>query len=110
MRRRLEFRAWDSVFAPLPMRARLGAVQEAVFGAEGDHNTFRLHSLRFSICVQPACAGQRFDTGEVNVLAAFAAKASFQQFVAPFGVAKSGARAGDGSITGMAEPQSHRGI
>jgi hypothetical protein len=35
-------------------------------------------TLRFGIGMQPAGAGQRFNTGEVNVLAAFAAKASLE--------------------------------
>ena len=61
--------------------------KQAVLGAKGDHDALRLTPLRFSIGVQPARAGQRLNAGEVDVVAAFAAKASFQQFVAPFACA-----------------------
>ena len=50
-----------------------------------------------SACSQRVPA-KRLDAGEVDVVAAFAAEAGFQQFVAPFGVAERGAGAGDGGV------------
>ena len=40
--------------------------------------------------MKPARAGERLDTGEVDIVAAFAAKTGLQQFVAPFRVPQRG--------------------
>ena len=88
-----------SVRASSHAQLDLALFKQAVFRAKGDHDAFWLYSLCFRIGVQPARASERLDAGEVNVVAAFASKAGLQQFVAPFGVPKSGARTGDGSIS-----------
>ena len=81
-----------------PGQFDLALFEQAVLGAKGDDYALGFCSFRFGVGVQPARAGQRLDAGEVNMMAAFAAKAGFQQFVAPFGVAQRGAIARDGGI------------
>ena len=90
------FRAKRSRF--FPGEFDLPLFEQAVFGAEGNDDALGLCAFGFGVGVQPARAGQRLDAGEVDVVAAFAAKSGFEQFVAPFGVAKRRAGAGDGSI------------
>src|SRR6266851_6867698 len=45
--------------------------------------------------MQPAGAGERLDTREVNVVPAFAPEAGLEKFVAPFGVTKRWALTGN---------------
>jgi hypothetical protein len=47
-----------------------------VFWTEGDHDTLWFHFLRLCISVKPAGANWGLYTGEVNVVNAFASKAS----------------------------------
>src|SRR5437667_10797503 len=70
-----------------------------MFRPEGDNNTFGHFSLCLSIGVEPARASQWFDAGEVNVLAPFPSKTSFEQLITPFAVAESGPGTCDGNIS-----------
>ena len=67
--------------------------QQAVLRAKRDYDSLGFDPFGFGIGMQPARAGQRLNAGEIDVLAAFPAQASFQQFVPPFLWRRVGARA-----------------
>jgi hypothetical protein len=73
----------------------LDFVEQAEFGAKGENHALGLCSLGFGVGMEPSGAGQWLDAGEVDVVAAFAAQAGLEEFVAPFGVAEGGAFARD---------------
>src|SRR6266851_9159869 len=78
----------------------LSGNERGVVGTEGDDDTLGLAVFGFGVGVEPAGAAERFDAGEMDHLAAFAAEARFEEFVAPVGLAEGGAGAGDGGVGG----------
>ena len=73
-------------------------IKQAVLRSKGNHDALWLHALGLRIGVKPARASERLNAGEVDMVAAFAAQAGLQQFVAPFGVPERGSRPRDGGI------------
>jgi hypothetical protein len=82
----------------LPCTLNLPRIKQAVFGPKGDDDALWLYALRLRIGVKPARAGERLNTGEVNMVAALAAQAGLQQFVAPFRVPQRGSGPRDRGI------------
>ena len=72
--------------------------ERGIVGAEGDDDAFGFCAFGFGVGVEPAGAAERLDAGKVDHLAAFAADAGFEEFVAPVGLAEGGAGAGDGGV------------
>jgi len=76
----------------------LAGFERGVIGAEGDDDAVGFDAFCFRVGVEPAGSAERFDAGEIDHLAAFAAEAGFEEFVAPVGLAEGGAGAGDGGV------------
>src|SRR5713226_2650776 len=85
-----------------PSHFDLSGNERSVVGAKGDDDALGFAVFGFGVGVEPAGAAERLDAGGMDHLAAFAAEAGFEEFVAPVGLAEGGAGAGDGGVGGLA--------
>ena len=75
----------------------LALLQRGVLGAEADHHALARIGDR-SAGMQELRAGDHLELGKAHHVAALAAHAGFQQFIAPQRLAGGFARAGDGAV------------